>query len=344
MTHTDASDSPDNDPGASASEWCIRLMTDKLSHAEYDAFLAWCDEGADNRTAFDEACRAWQAIDPISTSPAMIDMRSSALKDFRKAQAAAYATRSSHRHVVLAMAASVAAIAVGLGAWLVLRSDVYTTAPAERRVVALADGSRLTLDSDTVVRVKYEPGHRRLWIEKGRAKFEVAKDKSRPFTVTAGENTVLATGTEFSVETLSREMRVVLYEGRVAVFHTDVTGLAKPLMIGRQTANTALSPGQELVAQGHSDQALVVPIDGERTLAWENGELVFDDEPLETAVERVNRYSEDKVRIGHLNRAVRVSGVYRAGDTNAFIDGVASFSGLAYRYEDGAYTLESQPN
>lgn len=342
MTYTETKPNQDNDPGSAAAEWCVKLMTNKLSPADYDAFIAWCDEGEQNRPAFDEACKAWQALDPISTSPAMIDMRSSALRDFRKAQAAAFAVRSSHRRKIFAMAATIVVSLGGLGTWLAMRSDVYTTAPAEQRTIALEDGSRVTLDSDTTLRVKYESGRRRLWIEKGRANFEVAKNRSRPFTVTAGDNIVLATGTEFTVERLSGETRVVLYEGRVNVFQKDAVGHEKPLMIGGQTANMALTPGQQLAINVGSDGAVIASVDRERTLAWETGQLVFDNEPLETAIERVNRYSGDKVRVGHLARAVRVSGIYRAGDTNAFLDGVASVSGLAYKYEDGGYTLESK--
>src|SRR3546814_17339617 len=41
----------------------------------------------------------------------------------------------------------------------------------------------------------------------------------RPFSVAAAGKIVVATGTEFSVELLGRETRVILYEGHVAVLN-----------------------------------------------------------------------------------------------------------------------------
>src|SRR3546814_20684114 len=83
----------------------------------------------------------------------------------------------------------------------------------------LDDDSRLSLDANTRVRVKYSRAGRQLWLEEGRARFEVAKDPLRPFSVAAAGKIVVATGTEFSVELLGRETRVILYEGHVAVLN-----------------------------------------------------------------------------------------------------------------------------
>src|SRR3546814_13586908 len=51
----------------------------------------------------------------------------------------------------------------------------------------------------------------------GRAKFDVAKDPQRPFTVAAGDKLVVAVGTSFSVELIDGQVRVILYEGQVEV-------------------------------------------------------------------------------------------------------------------------------
>src|SRR3546814_16920388 len=83
----------------------------------------------------------------------------------------------------------------------------------------LDDDSRLSLDANTRVRVKYSRAGRQLWLEEGRARFEVAKDPLRPFSVAAAGKIVVATGTEFSVELLGREPPVILYEGHVAVLN-----------------------------------------------------------------------------------------------------------------------------
>jgi transmembrane sensor len=230
--------------------------------------------------------------------------------------------------------------------WQTFHRDTYKTLIGERRDVVLSDGSRLALDSDTVVEVKYAGGQRRLWLQQGRAKFNVAKDPLHPFSVTAGEKTVVATGTEFSVERVAQQVRVVLYEGHVAVLSGREDAPQRPsVRIDGQAAGVSLSPNQELVTSQGSDRATVAGVEPTHAGAWEAGRLVFENEPLGLAVARVNRYTQNKVRIGTLrDPAVRVSGFYRAGDTPAFVDGVSAVSGLHYRVANGEYILESKEN
>src|ERR1700743_1087200 len=80
--------------------------------------------------------------------------------------------------------------------------DLYTTGTSERRQVQLSDGSRIWLDSDTWGRAKYTKTARPLILDHGRARFDVAHDVTRPFSVTAGQQTVIAVGTSFDVERL----------------------------------------------------------------------------------------------------------------------------------------------
>jgi transmembrane sensor len=220
----------------------------------------------------------------------------------------------------------VVAVAAGV-AWRASLPDVYRTTEGERRIVELADGSRASLDSATVLKVKYERGRRRLWLDSGRAKFSVAKDPLRPFSVAAGDKLVVATGTVFSVERLTGQMRVVLYEGHVAVLD-DKTGRSEtpvPIRIGAVPAEKLLTPDHELVTSTSSDATVVSPTDPARARSWENGQLVFQDEPMDLAVERVNRYARDKLRIGDPGVGrLRISGVFTSGDTSAFVDGVTA--------------------
>src|SRR5207245_2615866 len=65
----------------------------------------------------------------------------------------------------------------------------------ERSVLALADGSKVTLNTASAVRADYTGRERRLTLVRGEAFFDVAKDPTRPFMVTAGSRQVIAVGT-----------------------------------------------------------------------------------------------------------------------------------------------------
>jgi hypothetical protein len=91
-----------------------------------------------------------------------------------------------------------------------------------------------------VDRVRMSGKQRELTLVRGRAKFDVAKDPLRPFTVVAGDKIVVATGTSFSVEMVGKDVRVLLYHGRVSVLDRGAkAGAGKELQ---------LNPGDEMIA------------------------------------------------------------------------------------------------
>lgn len=66
-------------------------------------------------------------------------------------------------------------------------------------------------------------------------------------------------------------------------------------------------------------------IDLARATAWQSGKLFFDNEPLATAAERVNRYSPLRIEVDPSVAGVGVSGVFNAGDSNAFIEAISTY-------------------
>jgi len=64
----------------------------------------------------------------------------------------------------------------------------------------------------------------------------------------------------------------------------------------------------------------IARIDLDHVTAWQHGELSFDNEPLASVVERVNRYSAQPIVVmGEKAGSLRVSGVFKAGDTTGFV-------------------------
>jgi transmembrane sensor len=128
--------------------------------------------------------------------------------------------RRNHRVTVL-LAASAAALAVS-GGWLAVRSSATTVEAdrAERREVVLTDGSVVSLEPETTLRVNLEKHRRYVTLTRGRALFHVAKDSARPFIVHAGNTNVRALGTTFGVEQRNQSIIVTVSEGKVAVVPT----------------------------------------------------------------------------------------------------------------------------
>lgn len=320
-----------------AGFWCVRLAHGDLTLQEQHDFDAWISASDAHGQAFDDVVRTWHSIDAISLQPDVIAHRSQALEDFSKANARRWRAPRFSLKPLFALAASIALLLTGYGLYAQYAFTTYATTTGERRVVQLEDGSRLSLDADTEIRVRYSGDRRELRLERGRAKFDVAKDSLRPFTVLASNRIVVATGTAFSVELINRKVEVILYEGRVAV----VDGRYRPTSAkpARAQREVQLLPGMELLA-GAVGSERVSQTDAGRTLTWEAGLLTFEDEPLQMAVERVNRYSDVKLAVGDAEAAgLRVNGVYPAGDVQSFVEGVTGVLPVHAELRDGIRTF-----
>src|SRR5688572_21604466 len=132
-------------------------------------------------------------------------------------------------------AAAVIVVAIGLAfaaVYLQVRPVQYETAVSEQRDVLLADGSRVTLNTDTALTVRYATSSRRVELERGEAIFAVKHDAARPFEVAARQTVTRALGTEFNVDRRSDRIRVSVIEGvvRVSAAADDGTSKVRPLV------------------------------------------------------------------------------------------------------------------
>lgn len=325
----------DNDLGSARDEeaayWCMRFADGDLSDDERRAFDAW-SEDVSNAAALRDAIEVWQAADEAAEWPELIGARSQALDSFRKRNR--YRWRSEAASRWRWPAALIASIVLALltGLFLVqVPIQIYETGTGERRVAVLEDGSTISLDAATRVEVTLSEGRRELSLVSGRAKFDVAEDPLRPFSVRVGNKIVIATGTSFSVELFKDHTRVVLYEGSVDVLEQSLKGATpKRLTIKTEAGDAStvsLQPGRELIASLNNDAARVAIIDLQKSRSWEGGRISFDNEPLGTAIERMNRYSNTKLKVSQsAASSIRVSGVFDAGNNDAFLEGIMALN------------------
>src|SRR3546814_9906377 len=75
----------------------------------------------------------------------------------------------------------------------------YDTPVGGQRLIALADGSQIELNTKTVVRTAVSKTLRRVWLDNGEVFFEIAHDAAHPFVIFAGPKRITVLGTKFSV-------------------------------------------------------------------------------------------------------------------------------------------------
>jgi transmembrane sensor len=286
------------------------------------------DDAATHREAFER----WRAADPRHDAAyARLERQWTAaglLAQTQIGRARALPTPASRGGAPFgyAVALALVVLTVGLGLWT-YAPDLFgarsrgandlASRVGEIRTLSLPDGSQVTLDTDSEVRLAFHPGERDVVLTRGRARFTVAHDVDRPFVVHAGTGTVTARGTVFDVSLLGRQVGVTLLRGVV-----DVQAGADRTKSGDRLA-VRLHPGQytdfSTSARPQPPQpALPAQAD------WVSGMLAFDRDRLGDALAEANRYSLTKIGLGDPALADRrITGAYRVRDTRAFAQALA---------------------
>lgn len=237
-------------------------------------------------------------------------------------------SRSIRTHVWTALAAVMATIAVLIaGGWWFHERDHYQTAHAEQRSWRMPDGSTVHLNSSSEIRVRFDARQRRIELVRGQALFQVAKDAQRPFWVYAGDTAVKAVGTEFDVYRQSGRTLISVLEGRVAVWSLpdDVFEHARRALDadasdGMRQLITQLDADQQAMISGRSAEISQRGAMVRKTVAWLQRQVVFDHDPLGSAIEEFNRYAERRIRVeGTELRATQISGIFSAYDAESFL-------------------------
>ena len=203
-------------------------------------------------------------------------------------------------------------------------SPSFTAARGESRHVALADGSRLVVNTASEVRVDFSRTERTVELARGEAFFDVAKDASRPFVVRSGDVLVRAIGTKFSVRRLASGTDVLVAEGRVHV--------------ARAASDTAKAPPKPIeLASGHrarvptgGEPVLLSSVDPARATAWTSGKVEFEEATLAEVIGEVNRYTaKEFVLEDPVLGEIRLTGRFHVGDIESVKFALSERFGIA---------------
>lgn len=325
---------------AEAAVWVARLHGPDRSVQMERECLAWQARSAAHREAFERCTETWQDVTNVSLASAYA------------AAPGAGAGESAARGLPVRWAAVGALAVVLAGTGLLVQQwreqGVYSTGVGEQHQVLLEDGTRMSLNTGTRVRVDLGADRRSVNVQGGEALFEVSKDPTRPFVVRVAGSEVEALGTTFAVRYTPDDMRpgqtltVTLIEGQVAV---------RPLTGGGDTGGPAprqamrLQAGERVRLSATGPVVSAVPrVDRpniDAVMAWKRSEAVFDDAALPDAVAEMNRYTRTPIVLLDATAlaGLRVSGLYRTSDSAGFARAVAALHGLKVHEREGRLEL-----
>ncbi|MDT9598661.1 FecR family protein [Sphingosinicella rhizophila] len=278
-----------------AAEWVARRDAAGLGREQDDAFSEWIGASIANRVAYLRLAEAWRLAD-----------QAAALRPAEPEHEA--------RRPWPLIAASIALL-IGFAATFGVivnqpSAQSFNTKVGERQRIALSDGSRIELNTQSALKASVTSRERHIVLARGEAFFEVASNSRLPFVIDAGSKRITVVGTKFSVRRDQGLVEVAVVEGKVRIADTNgersesaIIAAAGDMMVAR--AN------QTLLAHRGVNQV-------NRETSWRQGVLTFDSETLASAAAEFNRYNVRQLVIAPDVAGMRIGGTFHANDVDDF--------------------------
>lgn len=294
-----------------ALDWLIRLDDQPGDDAVHAAFDTWLERSPLHRASWEAALDLAGAVE--AAFPSAIVQDNAPSRDGLEAINVVPLPRRNTRRLSptrrwglvggLGLAACLC-LAFAPEMMLRLRAEEMT-GTGEVRSVALGDGTRVTLAPDSALSFDIGNRARSARLLRGRAYFDVAHDKARPFRVMASDTVVTVLGTAFEVDGLSGDATVAVRRGIVAV---DYAG---------QGGHTVLHKGERasLAANGHAERSAVR---ADRVAGWVEGRLFVKDRPIGEVIDALHPWHKGYIITRGAGLASRrVTGIYDLRDPDA---------------------------
>ncbi len=208
---------------------------------------------------------------------------------------------------------------------------ITVTTGENRQQLTLSDGTEVWVNQNSVFRYpeRFSSKERKVSIS-GEAFFKVSKTGS-PFLVDAGKTQIRVLGTRFNVNNYKGEKftEVLVEEGKV--LFEEKTG---------KKNHVILEAGEKGTFTGKHDDIIKENDFSSNAASWVSQKLVFDNVPLQQAVQDVARYfAIDLVLAKELENCL-FSGEFTNPQENNVLEVISLSTGSRVRYEDGKIYLE----
>lgn len=301
--------SPRPSPAADSSErvqeeaarWFARLHGENISREERAIFAGWLAASPENAREFEILEQIWDHSARLAPQ-----------------------TEPRPRRLLLG---SVGLVAMALLAgWLfhAAPDELVATGSGERKHLRLGDGSELDLAPRTRLHFRLDKEQRHIELDEGQIAIHVAADPQRPLEVVADGHRIRDIGTRFVVATGAKQTRVSVAEGMVEIrpAHND-------------SATLRLAAGEEIsVTDGTIGPVLA--IDRNTLLAWTQGQLAFENQPLSQVIATLNRFRKTPIILDEPTLgSMHISGIFLIDHDETALIALRQIAGLHFKEAGG---------
>ncbi len=320
-----------------AADWWAEIAEGGLRRRDRERFVDWLQESPENVAEYLELAAVWQNLGEAGAD-ADVDAILARAGD---ADTVAHlpplpAPREPDRRFRTPrrwLAAAAAFVAVGAALILLTPGDEpLRTAVGEQRSTTLHDGSVVTLNTRTTIKVRFGGDSRRVRLLEGEALFDVVPGR-RPFVVDVDDVEVRALGTRFNVHRLGdSEARITVLAGTVAV-QAPVPDGDRALGPGKGShRELVLTDGQQVHIRPTETVAPVQAVAREQAAEWTARRITFVDTELKDVVAQFNRYSDDRLRVDNPElAALKLNGVFKTHGQDDLLEYLRKTEGIEVR-------------
>lgn len=297
---------PDDSLKQQAHAWVVRLNSGEVTKGDRIAFMRWIEQGRSHRDAFFEARRLWRQLGHL-------DMDEETIRSFDDSKSISKVRKPRIGTFRWAMAFAVLFTGVGLVHPFYTRHVVadFFTEVGEIKTLQLDDGSKVHMNTDSMIAVHFSSSERNIELLSGEAEFDVAHDNKRPFIVSAGSGQTCALGTRFVVNYRADKVRVSVLENRVEISSEN-------------HAPVILDSGYRLIYGNKSLLDIPKRFDASDAMAWREGKVEFNAQSLQEVIAEIDRYLPGKILL--LNEKLadhEVSGVFQISHLDQAVNIIA---------------------
>lgn len=322
-----------------AAEWFALYESDDISSQQQSDFESWINSDPENRLAYKQLKKISSKIELLSrVNQAIPELIPGNLKE-SIAECHDLMVLSSRRNqsmkIFSTIAASFLVVLTSVFLWQFngLESEneslEYKTLVGQQLTQMLDDGSLVTLNTDSKLKVSFTKNERRLHLFKGEVYFDVAKDPNRPFIVSSKNIKASAIGTAFTVRNRANKVEVTVFEGKVKVeSNSNVNSLEKiiknkTLKKDKEINNAQLyflSPGEKIIHKSSSNEISKQPVSNlEKADSWRKGKVIFDNKSIAEMIDEIQFYIPDRIIITSKKiAAMKMGGTFYTDNTKSF--------------------------
>lgn len=313
-----------------AALWVSKCETRPLQRRQREELRAWLSQSSLHVEEFETLAALWDQMDILDELNYLDGVAvEKGSMSWLKSVASFRSGRLAAAAALVVMCLSTFAVFNSFGtdpAQIEATRLAYSTTLGEQKTVTLEDGTVVTLNTSSRLEVAYSSTSRDVHLYEGEAHFEVASDKSKPFSVHTKDGVVQAVGTAFSVRLDPETVRVTVSEGRVKLTPLQEMPLDEAVAVGEAvTKELELAAGD--TAQFVETRAeLLQPLteaEINRQLSWRRGLLAFAGEPLSEVVQEVSRYTDVLIVFEDSElEQLPIGGYFKAGEVDGLLEAI----------------------